>query len=91
VFKPGQPKFGGRKKGTPNKRTLAEAEKARKSGLMPLDYMLKVMRDPSADPERRDEMAKGAAPYLHAKRAPEDKAGNTVPPMIYTIPDLEGE
>jgi hypothetical protein len=33
----------------------------------PLDYMLAVLRDEAAEPARRDEMAKLAAPYLHAK------------------------
>ena len=34
---------------------------------MPIDYMLSVMRDPTADDKRRDAMAMAAAPYLHAK------------------------
>lgn len=34
---------------------------------MPLDYMLQVMRDESTEKPRRDDMAKAAAPYLHAK------------------------
>jgi len=29
--------------------------------------MLAVMRDPNEPPERRDEMAKAAAPYVHPK------------------------
>jgi len=33
------------------------------SGEMPLDYMLRVMREESAAETRRDEMAKAAAPY----------------------------
>jgi len=33
----------------------------------PLTYMLKVMNDDTADPERRDRMAGMAAPYVHAK------------------------
>jgi hypothetical protein len=33
----------------------------------PLDYMLRVMRDPNEDEERRDAMAKAALPYLHAR------------------------
>ena len=35
------------------------------TGEMPLEYMLRVMRDPTADPERRDFMAAKAAPYCH--------------------------
>ena len=37
----------------------------------PLDYLLSVMRDPAVKPERRDEMAKLALPYLHPKPAVE--------------------
>ena len=33
----------------------------------PLEYMLRVMRDPSADDARRDAMAKAALPYMHAR------------------------
>jgi hypothetical protein len=44
-------------------------EAAQVGGEMPLDYMLRVMRDPSAPAKRRDEMAKAAAPFLHSKLA----------------------
>jgi hypothetical protein len=40
---------------------------AQQSGELPLDYMLRVMRDEGADDERRDLMAIAAAPYLHAR------------------------
>lgn len=33
----------------------------------PLDYMLRIMRDPDEDDERRDAMAKAALPYVHAR------------------------
>jgi hypothetical protein len=59
-------KTGGRKKGTPNKRS-AVLIKAMESGESPLDYMLRVMRDSRAAPERRDQMAKAAAPYIHPR------------------------
>ena len=35
--------------------------------LAPLDYMLNVINDPHADPDRRDKLAIAAAPFLHAK------------------------
>lgn len=35
--------------------------------LTPLEYMLRVMNDPSEDKARRDRMAQAAAPYVHAK------------------------
>jgi hypothetical protein len=83
-------KTGGRKKGSKNKR-IVELDKKASEGQTPLDYMLEVMRDENAESERRDEMAKAAAPYLHPRRAPEDKHGKTVPPMIYTTPNLEAD
>jgi len=35
--------------------------------LTPLDYILAVMRDPKAEPERRDKMALAAVPFFHPK------------------------
>lgn len=67
-------KTGGRKAGTPNKVNADAVESAREAGEMPLDYMLRVMRDPKADSKRRDVMANAAAPYLHQKLVPADKA-----------------
>ena len=42
---------------------------AQAAGLMPLDYMLSVMNDPTADPGRRDRMAIAAAQYCHPRAA----------------------
>lgn len=57
----------GRKKGAPNKASQKRQAEVAASGITPLDYMLKVMRDDEADASRRDEMAKAAAPYVHPK------------------------
>jgi hypothetical protein len=65
----GLPKTGGRQSGVANKRTREIADAAIREGLTPLEYMLAVLRDENADPERRDEMAKAAAPYLHPRLA----------------------
>jgi hypothetical protein len=64
--RPGE-RRGGRKKGTPNKATTEASIQAEiaASGEKPLDYMLRVMRDPTTEPHRRDAMAKAAAPYVH--------------------------
>jgi hypothetical protein len=35
--------------------------------MTPLEYMLKVINDPSADQERRDKLAIAAAPFFHDK------------------------
>ncbi len=60
-------KTGGRAKGTPNRATAAIAEEIAASGLTPLQHMLSVMRDELAPDDRRDDMARAAAPYVHAK------------------------
>jgi len=44
--------------------------------MSPLDYMLKVMRDETAESWRRDRMAQIAAPYLHPEIAAIDKRDN---------------
>lgn len=62
-------KTGGRQKGTPNRATAKREREVAKSGLTPLEYMLKVIRNPKADASRRDDMAKAAAPYVHPKLA----------------------
>jgi len=45
----------------------ALVEAAAAAGELPLDYMLRVMRDGTVDTERRDAMARTAAPYLHSR------------------------
>ncbi len=60
-------KTGGRQKGTPNRATSMRERVLARGGLMPLDYMLSILRDENADAGRRDEMAKAAAPYCHPK------------------------
>ena len=75
-------KTGGRKKGSINKikppqdvirKVEAEAvANCIATGESPLSYMLRVMRDPTVADPRRDEMARAAAPYVHAKISPEN-------------------
>ena len=65
----GQRDGAGRRKGIPNRLARANIDKAEKSGILPLDYMLAVMRNVKADSERRDAMARSAAPYLHPRLA----------------------
>lgn len=47
--------------GEPCKTDLEEVERT------PLEYMLAVMNDSSADPARRDRLAIAAAPFVHGK------------------------
>jgi len=57
----------GRKKGSVSKRSQEVAAAIVKTGKLPLAYMLDVMRDDTADIQRRDEMARAAAPYIHPR------------------------
>jgi hypothetical protein len=50
------------------KQAVAEAVAlARTEGETPLEYMLRVMRNPAEEDRRRDTMAVAAAPYLHPR------------------------
>jgi hypothetical protein len=60
-------KTGGRQKGARNRATEEARAAAAATGVLPLDYMLSVMRDPSVDHKRRDAMAVAGAPYLHSR------------------------
>lgn len=57
----------GRKPGAANKATAKAREMAEATGIMPLEFMLSVMRDAKHEMSERLDMAKAAAPYVHAK------------------------
>lgn len=59
----------GRPKGVRNVKTERQTSAVKASGLTPLDYMLKVMRDESNEQSIRLDAANKAAPYVHAKLA----------------------
>lgn len=67
----GKRQGAGRKKGSKQKIAKTYLTKsaliAAADGEMPLQYMLRVMRDPTADEKRRDAMAAAAATYIHPK------------------------
>lgn len=63
---------GGRREGAGRKKGSSHAMREAyysKNGtlLMPLDYMLQVLRDPKTPEDIKREMAKAAAPYVHPK------------------------
>ena len=48
----------------------AKTEKFRKiaeAGVTPLEYMLSILQDENAEPEKRFDAAKSAAPYVHPR------------------------
>jgi len=68
-YRPG----AGRPKGAKTKHKKAETVAdinvaAALENLTPLEYMLKVMRDPNEDEDRRARMAIAAAPFCHSRR-----------------------
>lgn len=66
----------GRKKNGHNKLTQEAIAKAN-DGLSPLDYLLSILRDDTAEKAHRMDAAKAAAPYCHAKLQPVDGQGDT--------------
>lgn len=77
-YRPGS----GRKKGSATAKTREIADKAAAEGITPLEYMLDVMRDVGAPVERRDDMARAAAPYIHAKLSAVEHSGNADKPVV---------
>lgn len=71
----------GRKPGAITKRTQEATAAILASGQTPLEYMLAVMRDANADKDRRDDMAKAAAPYVHPKLAAIEHTGKDGGPI----------
>jgi hypothetical protein len=59
----------GRPRGSRAKKTQEIAIAAMAAGISPLELMLHVMRDESVDTMVRLDMAKAAAPYIHARLA----------------------
>ena len=57
----------GRPKGSLNKLDSAARAWAQESGLLPLEYLLGVMRDDGQPQDIRMDAAKAAAPYVHAR------------------------
>lgn len=72
----GGPRPGaGRKPGAATKLNEAARKQAAEGGLMPLDYLLSIMRDEKLTRQDRVDAAKAAAPYVHAKLAAVEHSG----------------
>jgi hypothetical protein len=72
----------GRKPGSVNVATAKAREAAEAGGEMPLDFMLRIMRDEAAERSERLDMAKAAAPYVHAKLSSIEASGPNGAPLI---------
>jgi hypothetical protein len=88
--KPGGPKTGGRRKGTPNRKTREQIEQIKASGLTPLDFMLAVMRNPKARLAMRFDAARQAAPYVHPRLTAFEYSGKDGGPVeVKQVSDIE--
>jgi hypothetical protein len=84
----GEVKTGGRKKGTPNKKTEQQQqiiEAAAAAGITPLEFLLAKMADTSATEAVRMDAAKAAAPYVHARLAAIEHAGSADKPVRMVV------
>lgn len=81
-------KTGGRQKGTPNKATSAFVKEIKATGETPLEYKLRVMRDPTVEHDRRDKMAIAAAPFIHPKLAAIEHTGKDGAAIALEITDI---
>jgi hypothetical protein len=81
-------KTGGRTKESPARARDKAAEVAR-SGVTPLDFLLKVMRNPKEPMWLRCQCAKAAAPFVHPKLAQIDHSigGRTFVVIKGGLPD----
>jgi hypothetical protein len=75
----GHPKTGGRKKGTPNKRTLEFRERIFELGLDPLEQLCAHLKSESLNESEKVKILLDLLPYLYAKRKPLDIPESTTP------------
>jgi hypothetical protein len=73
----------GRPKGVPNKRTSVQAQAAAATGITPLAFLLKVMRDSNKALDMRIDAAKAAAPYMHSRLASVEVSGKDGGPIQF--------
>lgn len=81
----GKREGAGRPAGAVTKKTREIAESAVSEGITPLDFMLNVLRNETADIKDRMWAAEKAAPYVHAKLASVEHSGKDGGPMVLEI------
>ena len=78
----GQKTGGGSRKGKPNKATAARQSAIVASGLTPLEFLLRLMRDEENPIIVRLDAAKHAAPYVHPRLTSMDVSGTLEVPGL---------
>lgn len=79
----------GRPRGRRSSKTVEQLAAISGSGLTPLAYLLKIMRDKEQEQSVRLDAAKAAAPYVHPKLANLDATlkGDAAHPLAITSTD----
>jgi hypothetical protein len=77
----GRREGAGRKPGSVSKLDTEARRKAMEGGIMPLDYLLGIMRNEDQDSRSRLEAAKAAAPYCHARLSSTELSGPSGGPV----------
>lgn len=75
----------GRPRGVSPKKTQALRDAVAKGGVMPLDYLLSVMRNKKMETGTRLDAAKAAAQYIHPKLAAIELSGDRNAPVALTL------
>lgn len=84
-MKGGRREGAGRKKGSKNKKTIDLLASVAKQGVTPLQFMLAIMNNPKKSPALRADMAKAAAPYVHARLGAIEHTGKNGKPIEYKV------
>ena len=80
----GKREGSGRPKGSRNRRTEMQIEAA-SNGILPLDFLLGLMRDPAQNAATRLTAAISAAPYVHPKLATTTLKGDADAPVALEL------
>jgi hypothetical protein len=78
-------KTGGRKKGTPNKRTLEVTELLNNLGCDPIEGMARLALDPNNSPELRGRLFSELAQYVAPKRKAIDLSWTESDRVIFNL------
>ncbi len=85
----GLPKTGGRKKGTPNKSSLAILEKLAELGCDPIAILARICMNEKSPLDARIRCAIELSSYVYAKRRPLDNPEPQGPCVLKTIVEHE--
>ncbi len=75
----------GRKAGAATRFNEEARAKAAEGGMMPLDYLLGLLRAEDTPKETKIDVAKAAAPYCHARLAAVEHSGDQDKPIAHTV------